>query len=88
MSTATITTVEQLWQHHGGSRCELVRGELRMMSPAGSEHGWVIMNIAAPLGTSSDAPLGCVFGAETGFIIQRDPDSVALLMSPSSAVIV
>ena len=48
-----------------------------MMSPAGSEHGWVIMNIAAPLATFvRNHELGCVFGAETGFIIQRHPDSV------------
>ena len=60
-----------------------------MMSPAGSEHGWVIMNIAAPLALFVKTHhLGCVFGAETGFIIQRNPDSVRALMSPSSAVIV
>lgn len=77
MSTTTITTAEQLWQHHPAGRCELVRGELRMMSPAGGQHGWVIVNIAIPLGHFVKAhDLGCVFGGDTGFIIQRDPDSV------------
>ena len=77
VSTATFTTAEQLWRNHPNGRCELVRGELLMMSPAGSEHGWVIMNIAAPLATFVRShELGCVFGAETGFIIQRHPDSV------------
>ena len=48
-----------------------------MMSPAGSEHGWVIMNIAAPLATFvKENQLGYVFGAETGFVIHRNPDSV------------
>ena len=77
VSTATITTAEQLWRNHPHGRCELVRGELRRMSPAGGEHGWVIVNITAPLATFVRSHgLGCVFGAETGFIIRRHPDSV------------
>jgi Uma2 family endonuclease len=48
-----------------------------MMSPAGGERGWVIINISAPLAIFVKTNhLGCVFGAETGFIIRRDPDSV------------
>jgi Uma2 family endonuclease len=48
-----------------------------MMTPAGGEHGWVIMNISAPLALFvKKHHMGYVFGAETGFIIQRDPDSV------------
>ena len=48
-----------------------------MMSPAGSEHGWVVMNIAAPLAVFvKQRSLGRVFGAETGFWIERDPDTV------------
>jgi Uma2 family endonuclease len=77
MSTDTITTAEQLWKNPPQGRCELVRGELRMMSPAGSEHGWVVMNIAAPLTMFvKERQLGYVFGAETGFVIHRGPDSV------------
>ena len=78
MSTATdISTAEQLWQANLSQRCELVRGELRMMSPTGGEHGVVTMNMAAPMATFvKQQRLGYVFGAETGFIIARDPDSV------------
>ncbi|MDH3717309.1 MAG: Uma2 family endonuclease [Planctomycetota bacterium] len=78
MSTTTdISTAEQLWQANLPQRCELVRGELRMMSPTGGEHGVVTMNMAAPMATFvKQHRLGYVFGAETGFIIARDPDSV------------
>ena len=72
-----ITTAEQLLAAGDIGRCELVRGELIMMSPAGSEHGWIIMNIAAPMATFvRQHSLGRVFGAETGFRIGHDPDTV------------
>ncbi|MCE9554213.1 MAG: Uma2 family endonuclease [Planctomycetes bacterium] len=78
MNTVThITTAERLWEAKIPQPCELVRGELRMMSPGNAEHGWVIMNLSIPLGGYVKRNnLGCVFGAETGFIIERDPDSV------------
>jgi Uma2 family endonuclease len=48
-----------------------------MMSPAGGQHGWMIMNISAPVATYvREHDLGYVFGAETGFFIERDPDTV------------
>jgi Uma2 family endonuclease len=47
------------------------------MSPAGSEHGAVIMNLAAPLAQHvKKNNLGVVFGAETGFKIEENPDTV------------
>ncbi len=57
-------------------RCELVRGEIIHMSPAGAEHG----DIAAQmLGLIWDfvheRKLGKVYAAETGFTIQRNPDT-------------
>ncbi len=78
MSTAiTITTAQQLFQANLHERCELVRGELRMMSPSGAAHGAVVVNVTLHLGSFVKAnDLGRVFGAETGFIIARDPDSV------------
>jgi Uma2 family endonuclease len=60
-----------------GFRYELVRGELRRMAPAGGEHGVVTFNAALPLGQHVKANnLGIVFGAETGFKIATDPDTV------------
>ena len=51
MSTTTqLLTADDLWNlpDHGGHR-ELVRGELRDMSPAGFDHGGICMNLAAPV---------------------------------------
>jgi Uma2 family endonuclease len=48
-----------------------------MMSPAGSEHGSIVVNITIPLATFvSRGRLGRVFGAETGFHIAHNPDTV------------
>jgi Uma2 family endonuclease len=48
-----------------------------MMSPAGAPHGVVAARLAQFLGQFVDAhDLGLVFGAETGFTIERDPDTV------------
>ncbi|MGA2620642.1 MAG: Uma2 family endonuclease [Thermoguttaceae bacterium] len=72
-----VTTAEQLFAAGDIGRCELVRGELIMMSPAGSEHGWIVTNITAPLAVFvKQNSLGRVFGAETGFRIGHDPDTV------------
>jgi Uma2 family endonuclease len=60
-----------------GFRYELVKGELRKMSPAGGEHGAIIFNLSIPLGQHIKANnLGQGFGAETGFKIASDPDTV------------
>jgi len=76
-TTEHITTAAQLLEASGLGRCELVRGELIMMSPAGSEHGSIIVNITAPLATFvKQHRLGHVFSADTGFHIARDPDTV------------
>ncbi|HEX8068854.1 MAG TPA: Uma2 family endonuclease [Pyrinomonadaceae bacterium] len=79
MSTTTqLTTADELLKLPRGSfRYELVKGELITMSPAGSEHGAVIMNLAAPLAQHIKAhKLGVTFGAETGFKLASDPDTV------------
>ena len=44
-----IVTAEQLLQTPGLGRCELVRGELIMMTPAGFDHGSIVVNVTAPL---------------------------------------
>jgi Uma2 family endonuclease len=47
------------------------------MSPSGSEHGAIVINITVLLGQYVKANrLGVCFGAETGFKIGSDPDTV------------
>ena len=47
------------------------------MSPAGAEHGWIIARLTAKLVPFvEEKALGYVFGAETGFVLERDPDTV------------
>ena len=76
-TTEPLITAEYLLQAQGLGRCELVRGELIMMSPAGSEHGLITTNIHGPLWSYvSRTGLGRVFGAETGFHIAHNPDTV------------
>jgi Uma2 family endonuclease len=75
--TEHITTAEQLFQATDLGRCQLVRGELVMMSPAGSRHGAIAAELAALLRDFvKPRGLGVVMGAETGFQVSRDPDTV------------
>lgn len=78
MLVPSVTTAEQLLTlHEPGCRHELVRGEVRRMSPAGHWHGAIAARIAALLDTFlRKHELGLAFGAETGFVLARDPDTV------------
>ena len=71
-------TAEELFRlPDDNCRHALVRGELQRMAAAGFRHGAVIMNVAVPLGHHVKAHgLGVVCGAETGFVLARDPDTV------------
>ena len=72
-----VTTVEQLYTVDGVGPCELVRGQLVRMPPAGGEHGRVAFNLARELGVHVKARgLGTVYAAETGFVLGRNPDTV------------
>jgi Uma2 family endonuclease len=76
-ATEPITTAEQLFQAPELGPCELLRGELIMMSPAGSEHGMIVAEIAGILRDFvKPRGLGVVLGAETGFRISSNPDTV------------
>jgi Uma2 family endonuclease len=74
---SAITTAEELLRAGDIGRCELVRGTLVMMVPAGADHGGIANEIAFRL-TEFVKPrkLGRVFAAETGFFLFRDPDTV------------
>ena len=79
MSTTTrlMTADELLKLPRGRFRYRLVKGELLTMSPAGSEHGAIVVNLSVLLGQHVKAnKLGIVFGAETGFKIAENPDTV------------
>ncbi len=87
MSTTTATTHpvtadELLTMPHRdehGNYCllELVRGEVRRMSPTGLEHGIICTKITAALRNFVEGKnLGVVCAAETGFVVEQAPDSV------------
>jgi len=72
-----VTAEELLLIHEPGVRCELVRGELRRMSPAGYRHGTIALRIGQLLANwNEQRQLGTVCAADTGFVIERDPDTV------------
>lgn len=77
-STQTLKTAEQLFaMADDGHRYELINGVLRMMSPAGSEHGQVADRISRRLGNHVESKnLGATYAAETGFLIGTSPDTV------------
>jgi Uma2 family endonuclease len=71
-----ITTAEQLLASNL-PRCELVGGELMMMSPAGFDHGRFASKIVAALENHvTPRSLGIVTTAEAGFQLSHDPDTV------------
>jgi Uma2 family endonuclease len=77
-TTLQCSTADKLFaMPDDGFRYELVKGELRKMSPSGSEHGAIIINISVLLGQHVKSnKLGVCFAAETGFKIASDPDTV------------
>ena len=79
MSTTTLVTADELLALPTGmgKRYELVAGELRVMSPSSWEHGEIVYNLQTLLGYFiRENALGRGFGAETGFMLKRDPDTV------------
>ena len=79
MSVASKMTT---WQEFSAIRDEpnlheLIRGEVLTMPPPQSEHGRIVNNINIPLGAHvKKRQLGIVFAAETGFLLETDPDTV------------
>jgi Uma2 family endonuclease len=75
---ALATTAEELWLlPDNGQRRELVEGQLRVMPPAGFEHGRVTSTanwlLSAHVRTTG---IGVTLAAETGFVLASDPDTV------------
>ena len=64
-------------QPDDGTRYELVKGVLQKMPPAGFEHGICAAEIGSKLNVYVKThKLGYVCGAETGFKIAQNPDTV------------
>jgi Uma2 family endonuclease len=79
MSTTTqlMTAEELLKLPRGQFRYELVEGELRQMSPAGHNHGRIVVRLTLPLAQHvADHNPGEVYAAETGFKLKTNPDTV------------
>jgi Uma2 family endonuclease len=85
MPTPTLTADDLLHLPRGPQRCELVRGELHTMSPAGPRHGKVAARFGKILMMHVDRHhLGDVYASDTGFLLERDPDTV---MAPDLAFV-
>ena len=71
-------TADELWRYgHEPYRTELIAGRLVEMEPAGALHGVLAARICALLAVHVRThALGAVFGAETGFVLESDPDTV------------
>ena len=72
-----VTADELLHMPDDSFRYELVRGELRRMTPASSQHGRIAVRITWRLARHvEENDLGTVYAAETGFRLSTDPDTV------------
>lgn len=72
-----LTTAEDLYKLSSDVLCELVRGEIRQMTPAEDEHGQVSAKITLFLGGYVYSQrLGPFFDSETGYVLSRNPDTV------------
>jgi len=76
-TTRLVTADELLMMPDDGFHYELVKGELKRMSPTGDKHGRVTMELAYALYQYVKRNnLGRVYAAETGFKLESDPDTV------------
>lgn len=81
-----LMTAEQLLTYDSrGMRTELVRGRLVVREPAGYRHGSIAARVLARIAVylesdqaarSAVHPLGDLLAAETGFTLERRPDTV------------
>jgi Uma2 family endonuclease len=78
MATTRLMTAEELEEMpDDGQQYELMRGELVTMAPAGRRSGKLGMEIGSSLLVHvKNNGIGEVYGADTGFILSRNPDVV------------
>jgi Uma2 family endonuclease len=79
-------TAEEFLTHSAASGAsELVRGRIRMMTPAGGAHGWIAGRVFAALNAFVEAgQLGHCFADNTGFLLPGFGDTVR---SPDTAFV-
>ena len=76
MADRTDVTADELLAMGGGRR-ELVGGRVVEMTPGGADHGETGVRVGAELLAYARAKnLGRVYGADTGFVLRRGPDTV------------
>ena len=73
-----LLTAEELFKiSDDGYRYELDKGRLRKMAPAGIKHGVIAIRLGARLQLFVEQQnLGIVCAAETGFYLEKEPDTV------------
>lgn len=80
MASSTLLTADDLANFPGEYADlphELVRGVLHLVTPALLAHGSVVMRISSALGQHVyPRGLGELFGEATGFVLERNPDTV------------
>lgn len=77
MTTTKLVTADELFAMGEDAPYELIRGALREVTPTGGSHGWIGLRFGGRLGVFVDQhDLGAVYGAETGFVIEVNPDTV------------
>ncbi len=77
VNTRTMTADEFLNMPDDGMLHELIRGEVTTMPLPGGRHGEIALEIGRLIGNHVKAHrLGKTYAAETGFLIERGPDTV------------
>ena len=85
LDTQVVTADKLLEMLDEGFRYELVRGELKKMSPSGRQHGKIAIEIGSRLHQYVKTHnLGEVYAAETGFKLASNPDTV---LAPDAAYV-
>ncbi len=93
MQTTETNTLsaEDLWELTGAypnHRLELDEGKLIVMTPTGGEHGELTVNLTIFVGVFIKSNnLGRVTGAETGYVLARDPEQGDIVRAPDLAFV-
>jgi Uma2 family endonuclease len=75
-TAAKLVTAEELYAMGDIGRCELIKGEIVRMAPAGADHGDITAEITFLITKFvKEHQLGKIYAAETGFTIERNPDT-------------